>query len=428
MSTIFEPICLSNQTTIPNRIAKAAMEENMADDGQVPGDALIKLYRQWGQGGAGLILTGNVMVAPDAMSGAGGVYLGRDTLAQRDNLDRFTRWAQAGKSGGGLFYMQINHPGRQVLSSLGTVPVSASATRVGITAYGDLKFKTARALTGEEICELISRFADTAVAAEHAGFDGVEIHAAHGYLISQFLSPVSNLREDEWGGSLENRASLLLEIVRAVRSRVRSSFGVAVKLNSADFQRGGFEISDAKQVVSWLNGEAVDFVELSGGSYESVAMMGASDDERLDHIGTTSTEKREMYFLKFARDIAVVAKMPIMVTGGVTQLVTAQDALADDSVQIIGIASAIAQNPNLPRDWKSGNNLDIELPLGKWKNRNQKSMMRTMITRAHIRRMGLGKMPRKINPILAIIRHLFIEKKQLRRYQHWLSGRQGQTN
>jgi len=252
MPSIFEPISLANQTTIPNRIAKAAMEENMADEGQVPGDALINLYRHW---------------------------------------------AQAGKSGGGLFYMQINHPGRQVLSSLGTVPVSASATRVGITAYGDLKFKTARALTGEEIREMISRFADTAVAAEQAGFDGVEIHAAHGYLISQFLSPVSNLREDEWGGSLENRASLLLEIVKAVRSRVRSSFGVAVKLNSADFQRGGFEVSDAKQVVGWLNGEAVDFVELSGGSYESVAMMGASDDERLDHIGTTSTEKREMYFL-----------------------------------------------------------------------------------------------------------------------------------
>jgi len=419
MSNIFKPLILPNQQTLPNRIAKASMEENMADEGQIPGEALINLYRRWAEGGAGLILTGNVLIAPDAMTGVGGVYLGRDTLAQGNNLDRFSRWAEVGKSGGGLFYMQINHPGRQVFASFGTDLVSASATQVKMTAFGDIKFETARALTGDEIRDMITRFADTAVAAEQAGFDGVQIHGAHGYLISQFLSPLSNLREDEWGGSLENRAKFLLEIVRAVRARVASGFGVAVKLNSADFQRGGFEVSDAKEVIGWLNKEAIDFVELSGGNYESVAMMGAGEDERL----TTSTELREMYFLKFARDIASVATMPIMVTGGVTQLETAQDALKDDSVQIIGIASALAQNPNLPKEWRSGKNLKIDLPLAKWKNRNRKSMMRTMITRAHMGRMGAGKMPRKTNPVLALVRHLRIEKKQLKRYRRWLLER-----
>jgi len=144
--------------------------------------------------------------------------------------------------------------------------------------------------------------------------------------------------------------------------------------------------------------------------------MGAGDDERL----TTSTELREMYFLKFARDIAT---MPIMVTGGVTKLVTAQDALKDDSVQVIGIASALAQNPNLPNDWETGKNLTIDLPLVKLKNRNKKSLFRTMITRAHMRRMGAGKMPRKTNPVLAILQHLRVEKKQLKRYRRWLSER-----
>lgn len=420
MSIVFKPLTLPNQQTLPNRLAKASMEENLADIGQIPGTSLINLYKRWAKGGAGLILTGNVMVSPDAMTGVGCVYLGRETLSQGDNLERFSRWAEAGKSGGGKFYMQINHPGRQVFASFGTKLVSASATQATMKSYGDIKFDTARALSADEIKTIIMRYADTAAAAEKAGFDGVEIHGAHGYLISQFLSPLSNLRIDKWGGSLENRAKFLLEIVRAVRARVSTEFGVGVKLNSADFQKGGFEISDAKQVVMWLNDEAVDFVELSGGNYESLAMMGTSEDSRLHHIGTTSTALREMYFLDFARDIAAVANMPIIVTGGVTQFATAKGVLEDGSIQVVGTASAICQNPNLPNNWKAGKNLKIELPFAKWKNRNRKSMMRIMVTRAHMRRMGAGKLPRKTNPITATIGHLRAERKQLRHYSEWL--------
>lgn len=281
-------------------------------------------------------------------------------------------------------------------------------------------FTTARALTGEEVRGMIQRFADTAAAAEEAGFDGVQIHAAHGYLIAQFLSPLTNLRDDEWGGTLENRARLLMEIVHAVRARVAPDFGVSIKLNSADFQSGGFEISDAKQIVEWLNAEPIDFVELSGGSYESTAMMGASEDDRLDHVGTTSTAVREMYFLEFAKKIAAVARMPLMVTGGVTQCATAEAALEADGIDIIGIATAISQTPDLPNDWKAGKSLKIDLPVEKWKNKRFKSLARTMITKTQLVRMGAAREPKKLNPFLAIIGQLRMQAKQTKRYKKWL--------
>lgn len=143
-------------------------------------------------------------------------------------------------------------------------------------------------MTESMIAEVIQRFANTARLGEKAGFTGVEIHAAHGYLLSQFLSPLSNKRQDQWGGSLENRARILIEIVEAVRKVVSPQFTVAVKLNSADFQRGGFSAEDAQQVVKMLNEHAVDLVELSGGSYEAPAMQGQARDGR--------TLAREAYF------------------------------------------------------------------------------------------------------------------------------------
>jgi len=220
MSRLFNPLILPNGQIFKNRLCKAAMEENMAEPGQVPGEALFNLYKAWGEGAPGLILTGNVMVDPKALTGPGGVVLQKATLAAGDNQQRFERW-------------------------------SASATKVSM-AGADKMFDTARALTGAEIKAMITRFAETAAAAEACGFDGVEIHAAHGYLVAQFLSPLTNKRGDEWGGPLENRARFLIEIVRAVRSRVSDGFGVGVKLNSADFQKGGFDVEDARGVVEML--------------------------------------------------------------------------------------------------------------------------------------------------------------------------------
>ena len=419
MSHIFTPLALPNGQTIPNRLCKAAMEENMAEAGQVPGRALVNLYQQWADGGVGIILTGNVMVSPTAMTGPGGVYLGAETLAQGDNKQRFESWAKAGKSGGAKLYMQISHPGRQIYAAQGTEPVSASATKVTMAGPAAKMFDTARALTSDEIRGIIKRFADTAHAAEMCGFDGIQIHAAHGYLLAQFLSPLTNLREDEWGGPLENRARLLLEVVREVRARVEPGFGVAVKLNSADFQKGGYDVGDAKQVVEWLNGEEVDFVEISGGSYESAAMMGMATDGRAQ-----STVEREMYFIDFAKDIAASAHMPLMVTGGVTKRATAEEALADGEVAMIGIARAMGYNPNIPNDWKAGENVHVQLPVVTSKNQMFKALSNMAMTKMNLYRMGDGHAPKASpSPLFSTLKQQLKNKGQTRRYKTWLETR-----
>ena len=419
MTDIFSPLTLPNGQTLPNRLCKAAMEENMAEQGQLPGQDLVNLYRQWAEGGAGLILTGNVMVAPDAMTGPGGVYLGQETLSSAQIKARFERWAAAGKSGGALHYMQISHPGRQVYATQGTPPVSASATRVKMKGPAEKMFIEARALEEAEIEAIITRFADTAEAAQSCGFDGVQIHAAHGYLAAQFLSPLTNLRKDKWGGSLENRARFLLEIIRAVKARISPSFGVAIKLNSADFQKGGFDVDDAKQVVSWLNDEGLAFIEISGGNYESSAMMGTAADGR-----TLATKAREMYFLGFAKEIAGAAQMPLMATGGVTKRETAASALESGELDIIGIARAMGFNPALPRDWQQGRNLQVALPVIKSKNRTFVVLATMAMTKMNLYRMGNSKPPRaNPSPLFSLIKQQAKQAKQTKLYKNWLAQR-----
>ena len=265
--SLFSPLTLPNGAVIPNRIAKAAMEENMADGEHAPSAELLRLYRAWAEGGAGLIITGNVMIDGRAMTGPGGVV-----LEDERHLDRFRAWAEAGRAGGGQLWMQINHPGRQAPASLKQETLAPSPIALDL---GNLskQFAPPREMTAADIADVQHRFVHTALLAERAGFTGVEIHAAHGYLLSQFLSPLSNRRTDAWGGNLENRARLLLDIVRDVRAAVGPGFAVAVKLNSADFQRGGFSPEDAQAVVAMLSPLGVDLVELSGGSYEAPAMM-----------------------------------------------------------------------------------------------------------------------------------------------------------
>ncbi len=311
---LFDTLTLPNGSTIPNRLAKAAMEENMADAAQAPSERLMRLYQAWADGGAGLLISGNVMVDSRAMTGPGGVVLENDA-----QLEKFRRWARIGRSAGAQFWLQINHPGRQMQANLGQQAWAPSAVPLELGGMSR-HFATPKAMDEAMIAEVIQRFARSAGLAERAGFSGVEIHAAHGYLLSQFLSPLSNRRSDAWGGSLENRARLLLEIVRAVRAEVAPGFAVAVKLNSADFQRGGFSADDAREVVRMLDGLGVDLVELSGGSYEAPAMQGEARDGR--------TLAREAYFVEFARDIRAAARMPVMVTGGIRRRPVAEQVLA----------------------------------------------------------------------------------------------------
>lgn len=406
--SLFSPLTLLNGGVIKNRIAKAAMEENMADADHAPSDQLIRLYRAWGDGGAGLVITGNVMVDARAMTGPAGVVLEDDR-----HLDRFRRWAEVTRAGGAQAWMQINHPGRQMPGSMQQETVAPSAIALDLGKQSGM-FPMPRAMTADDIADVVRRFATTSALAERAGFTGVELHAAHGYLLSQFLSPLANQRTDQWGGSLENRARLLLDIVRAVRGAVSPSFAVAVKLNSADFQRGGFSPEDARAVVAMLAPLGVDLVELSGGSYEAPAMMGASRDER--------TLAREAYFLEFAKEIAAVATMPLMVTGGIRRRAVAE-AVADSGVAMAGIATAIAIRPDLPNRWKKESDDAPALRPITWRNKPIASSAHMSAVRYQLVRLSRG---RRTNPDVAPLWALIVAQVEARRrakqYRRWIAG------
>jgi len=255
--------------------------------------------------------------------------------------------------------MQINHPGRQMPAALGQPTLAPSAVPMTLGSFSR-QFSPPRAMSETDIAEVKERFINTARLSQDLGFDGVQIHAAHGYLLSQFLSPLTNLRRDRWGGSLENRARLLLEIVQGIRQQVGERFAVSVKLNSADFQRGGFSADDAKAVVEMLNPLGVDLVELSGGSYEAPAMHGQARDGR--------TLAREAYFLEFAREIVSVARMPVMVTGGIRRYPVVEQVLGS-GVAVAGMATALAIDPDLPARWRREQESSAQLrpiPWRKW--------------------------------------------------------------
>jgi 2,4-dienoyl-CoA reductase-like NADH-dependent reductase (Old Yellow Enzyme family) len=383
------------------------MEENMCDDNHAPSDPLLKLYQAWAHGGAGLLITGNVMVDRRGMTGPGGVVLEEDT-----HIERFKQWAQIARSGGAQVWMQISHPGRQMMAALGQETWSASAVPLDMGKLSN-KFSVPKAMTTADIPELKNRFVATSLLAEQAGFNGVQIHGAHGYLISQFLSPISNQRQDAWGGSIENRARLLVDIVKAVRAAVKPEFVVAVKLNSADFQRGGFSPDDAKAVVGMLNQQKVDVVEISGGSYEAPAMQGQARDGR--------TLAREAYFLEFAEEILKVARMPLMVTGGIRRKAIAEQ-VVNCGVSIVGIATALAIQPNLPKDWFTDKDTTAALHPILWKNKMLASLATMACVKFQLKRLSKGQSTKPgVSPLWALIVQQFITAQQAKKYKAWMA-------
>ncbi|MFJ1594235.1 NADH:flavin oxidoreductase/NADH oxidase family protein [Kitasatospora albolonga] len=406
-SELFSPLHLRSGRVLTNRIAKAAMEENMAGDGQLPDERLFTLYRRWAAGGTGLLITGNVMVHAEALAGPAGVVLDENAP-----LEPFAEWAEAGKSGGGAIWMQINHPGRQVASGMPGVVWGPSDIGVSLGRHSS-RFGRPTAMTAQQIDETVARYAVTARRAEQAGFDGVEIHAAHGYLLSQFLSPLVNKRTDRWGGSLENRARMLLDIVSAVRAAVSPSFAVAVKLNSADFQRGGFDADDARQVIAMLEPLGVDLVELSGGSYESPAMTGRAADSR--------TRAREAYFLDLAEDLVATSPLPLRLTGGIAGRATAQRVL-DSGVAVIGMGTALAVTPDLPHRWLRSREADRQLRPVNWSDKALASAAGMAQVRHQMRRLARGSTPRPgTHPVIALVAEQRRQHTALRRYRAWLS-------
>jgi 2,4-dienoyl-CoA reductase-like NADH-dependent reductase (Old Yellow Enzyme family) len=342
LKVLNEPLPLPCGAALPNRLVKAAMTERLGDSANRATALHERLYGLWSQGGSGMLLTGNVQVDRKHLEAPGNVAI--DGHEDGEAIAALRRFAAARRSGGSQIWMQISHAGRQTPKLINPSPSAPSAVKVALPGG---QFGQPVALPAGEIPGIIARFAHAARIARETGFNGVQIHGAHGYLISEFLSPKTNLRQDEWGGDLVGRARLLLEVVRATREAVGGDFPVSVKINSADFQRGGFAFEDSLQVVGWLDEAGVDLIEVSGGSYEQPSMMKMEGLEPVwDPSVSASTRAREAYFQKFAPEIRKhVKRARLMVTGGFRSAAGMAAAIAEDGVDAIGLGRPLCVDP-----------------------------------------------------------------------------------
>jgi len=339
---------LKNGMVIKNRLFKSAMSEQLGTREHNPKPGLAKLYGRWAQGGIGLSITGNVMIDRTALGEPKNVVL--DELS---DLTDFKKWAKAGLQNKSQIWTQLNHPGKQVPNFICNEPVSPSA----ISLEGGLEkgFNTPRALTEPEILEIINKFALSAKLSKEVGFSGVQIHGAHGYLVSQFLSPRHNQRDDQWGGSLENRMRFVLAVYAAIRKEVGENFPIGIKLNSADFMKGGFTEDDSMEVVKALSKAGIDLIEISGGTYESPSMVG--------HKVKQSTLKREAYFLEYIEKVRKLVDTPLVLTGGFRSNAAMQSALDSGATDLIGLARTTAVDPDFPNKLIADNDHKQELRL-----------------------------------------------------------------
>lgn len=342
--TLNQSFTLPCGVTIPNRIAKSALSEGIAEANGQPSEALFNLYERWGKGGAGILFTGNVMVDKNHLVNANVMIAENDEF-----LTAYTTLAEKAQAHGTHLWMQINHPGRQSPAYLDKAPVSASNVKMPSKLYIE-----PRPLTESEILDLIERYGNAALLAKKAGMKGAQIHGAHGYLVSQFLSSLTNLRTDKWGGSLENRARFVLEIYRNMRQKVGKDFPLGIKINSADFQRGAFTEEESMQVIQMLDAEGMDLIEVSGGTYERAAMVGTVHKE--------STKQREAYFMEFIVKVRDKIKVPLMLTGGFRTATMMDKAIENGELDFVGLGRPFCLYPNVAKDLMSGEMSDCHVP------------------------------------------------------------------
>ena len=329
MRLLQEPIALPNGTRLCGRVFKAAMSEALATaDGRVTPE-LLELYKDWAFVPAAGFLTGNIQVDRR--------YLEHGLNVVADDAHgggaALAPWPAA--VGGERLWAQLNHAGRQTPAAICATAPAPSAVSVEIDGYAD-----AIEMTEEDIADAVARFATAAGLVQSAGFGGIQIHAAHGYLLSSFLSPHVNRRTDRWGGSVANRARLLLAVVDAVRTAVGRTMAIAVKLNASDFRRGGFSPQDAAEVAERLEGR-IDLLEISGGTFETpraysinARSAGAADDSR------------EAFFLSQAKRIRARTSTPLMLTGGWRSRVAIASAINDGLVDAVGLARPFISDPD----------------------------------------------------------------------------------
>ena len=340
-----------NQTVTKNRLFKSAMSEQLSDANHNPTTELINLYSAWSKGGIGLSVSGNIMVDRQQLGEPKNIV-----LDHQSDIEKFSKWCEAGKKNNTQFGAQLNHPGKQVPNFISKLPVAPSA----IPLEGSLQknFNIPKALTESEIFTIIEQFATSAKLAMNAGFTGIQIHGAHGYLVSQFLSSRHNQRTDSWGGSLENRMRFVIAVYQAIRIQVGNGFPVGIKLNSADFMKGGFTEDESLNVIQSLSAAGIDLIEISGGSYEATVM---ADGPTNTSTAKPSTLKREAFFLEFAEKAKSLVSTPIVVTGGFRSSQGMNQALQCKATDLIGLARPLAVDPNMPNKAMDNDQFSIEL-------------------------------------------------------------------
>ena len=339
---LFTPITLPNGTTIKNRFFKSAMSEGMGTRDFQPKKNIATLYKRWAEGGTGLIITGNIMVDPKGTAEPGNIVFDKNS-----NMEILKDWANQGQQHGAKVMVQLNHPGKQAPKTVSKQTVAPSAIPLG-NGLNKL-FSTPRALTTSEVEELVQKFVTSAKVAKEAGFSGVQIHAAHGYLISQFLSPHDNRRTDKYGGSLENRMRFLKEIYLGMREELGKDFTIGIKINSTDFKEDGLTEEDSLKTIIELANLGLDFVEISGGTYERPAMMGA-----------TSKSTNQVFFAEYSKKLKQKIKIPVVVTGGIRSINAMNTLLNDNTTDFIGIARPLTIDPNIPNKIKQGTYTIVE--------------------------------------------------------------------
>ena len=340
-TVLSQPLTLPHGPVIKNRLLKSAMSEALGDRSGAPSPELVRLYQAWAEGGIGLCVTGNVMIDSAALGEPGNVV-----IEDARHLAALQAWAKAATSHGTQCWVQLNHPGKQSPKGLNEETVAPSA----VPFRDDMKafFATPRELKPAEVHTLIQRYGRAAGIVKDAGFSGVQIHGAHGYLVSQFLSPHHNCRTDNWGGSPAKRRRFVLEVYGAMRQAVGPDFPIGIKLNSADFQRGGFTEEESLDTIRALAEAGIDLIEISGGTYEAPGIKVSKE------LVKESTRQREAYFLKFAEKARAAVSTPLVVTGGFRTARGMADAIRSGAVDMVGLARILAIEPDAPKKLLAG--------------------------------------------------------------------------
>ncbi len=334
MPHIFSPITI-NGLEIRNRFVRSATGESMApDDGSITDD-LIEIYRALADGGCGLIITGHTFVKANGRAGFGMTGLHDDSL-----IPGWKRLVDSVHEAESKIVVQLNHAGRQTHPKIvGETPVAPSPVAAEGASF------TPRELTHDDILDLIDCYAQAARRAKEAGFDGVQIHCAHGYLLSEFISPHTNRRTDSWGGSEENRARMLLEVLQAIRAQVGDGYPVMVKLNALDFLDYGLTLDMSTGIAKRLEAAGIDAIEVSAGMAVTV--------DKIVRKGIDSPDK-EAYFEDEVKAFRAAVDAPLMMVGGMRSRGVMERVLGEGTADFISLCRPFIREPNLANKFKTG--------------------------------------------------------------------------